>query len=65
MTELFGGFSRAFYDGYKEVFPLNKGYTKRKNLYNLYHILNHFNLFGGHYQQQADTMIQTLLAQAK
>ncbi|MBO1927307.1 fructosamine kinase family protein [Thiomicrorhabdus sp. 6S2-11] len=65
MTELFGGFSNAFYDGYKEVFPLDKGYAKRKNLYNLYHLLNHFNLFGGHYQQQADNMIQTLLAQAK
>ena len=45
MTELFGGFPSAFYQGYQEVFPLNQGYEYRKTLYNLYHILNHFNLF--------------------
>lgn len=65
MSELFGGFSQAFYNGYQQVFPLDKGYQQRKTLYDLYHILNHFNLFGGHYQQQADNRIQTLLAQAK
>lgn len=65
MTELFGGFSPAFYDGYQDVFPLDKDYQSRKTLYNLYHVLNHYNLFGGHYQQQADNMISTLLAQAK
>ncbi len=62
MTELFGGFSSAFYQGYNEVWPLEPGYQKRKTLYNLYHILNHFNLFGGSYAAQANRMIQDLLS---
>lgn len=61
MTELFGGFPSAFYRGYNEVFPLDPGYEKRKTLYNLYHILNHFNLFGGSYESQANRMIQLIL----
>ena len=61
MTELFGGFPQAFYDGYQGAFPLEPGYEIRKILYNLYHILNHFNLFGGGYQNQANRMIQQLL----
>lgn len=61
MTELFGGFPAAFYRGYNEVFPLDSGYEKRKTLYNLYHILNHFNLFGGSYASQANRMISQLL----
>jgi fructosamine-3-kinase len=61
MTELFGGFSAAFYQGYQEVLPLDPGYERRKNLYNLYHILNHFNLFGGGYASQAERMMQQLL----
>ncbi len=61
MTELFGGFSPAFYQGYQEVWPLESGYERRKILYNLYHILNHFNLFGGGYDAQAEIMIQQLL----
>jgi fructosamine-3-kinase len=61
MTELFGGFSAAFYRGYNEVFPLDEGYQKRKTLYNLYHILNHFNLFGGGYASQANRMLQQIL----
>ena len=65
MTELFGGFSAAFYTGYHEVFPLDRGYSQRKPLYNLYHLLNHFNLFGGHYQHQAQHSINALLAQAQ
>lgn len=62
MSELFGGYSQDFYRGYNSVFPLNSGYSHRKELYNLYHILNHFNLFGGHYQAKALRMIQTLLS---
>jgi fructosamine-3-kinase len=58
MTELFGRFSPAFYEGYRAVWPLSPGYEKRKVLYNLYHILNHFNLFGGGYESQANQMIQ-------
>lgn len=61
MSQLFGGFSDAFYAGYNEVFPLHRDYAKRKPLYNLYHILNHYNLFGGHYAQQAQGIIEQLL----
>lgn len=53
MTELFGGFTRDFYQGYNAVWRLDTGYERRKPLYQLYHSLNHFNLFGGSYQQQA------------
>jgi fructosamine-3-kinase len=49
MTELFGGFPREFYAAYNEAFPLDAGYEKRKHLYNLYHLLNHLNIFGGGY----------------
>ncbi len=61
MTELFGGFPAAFYQGYEQVFPLEPGYERRKTLYNLYHIVNHFNLFGGGYESQANSMIARLL----
>jgi len=61
MTELFGGFPAAFYRGYNEVWPLDPGYKKRKDLYNLYHLLNHFNLFGGGYGSQANYTIQQIL----
>ncbi|MCC3591802.1 fructosamine kinase family protein [Microcoleus sp. PH2017_28_MFU_U_A] len=61
MTELFGGFSPAFYRGYNEVWLLDSGYEKRKTLYNLYHILNHFNLFGGSYESQANQIINKIL----
>ncbi|QLE55764.1 fructosamine kinase family protein [Nostoc sp. TCL26-01] len=61
MTELFGGFPAAFYQGYAEVFPLDTNYERRKPLYNLYHILNHFNLFGGGYAAQANRMIEQIL----
>lgn len=49
MTELFGGFSSRFYDGYREVTSIAYGYEDRKDLYNLYHLLNHLNLFGSGY----------------
>ena len=61
MTELFGGFPAAFYRAYNEVWPLDEGYKQRKTLYNLYHILNHFNLFGGGYASQANRMIEQIL----
>ncbi|MCU7929538.1 MAG: fructosamine kinase family protein [Candidatus Thiodiazotropha sp. (ex Codakia rugifera)] len=63
MTELFGGFSRRFYDAYQEGWPLSPGYSTRKTLYNLYHILNHLNLFGSGYLGQATSMIDRLLAE--
>ncbi len=63
MTELFGGFSPEFYAGYAEVWPLDSGYSTRKRLYNLYHIINRFNLFGGGYGSQAERMIQQLMSE--
>jgi fructosamine-3-kinase len=62
MTELFGGFSPNFYDAYNANYPLDPGYTVRKELYNLYHILNHANLFGGGYGPQAERMMERLLS---
>ena len=63
MTELFGGFGSGFYAAYNEAWPLDPGYRVRRDLYNLYHVLNHFNLFGGGYSGQAGRMIDTLLAE--
>ncbi|MFN2308698.1 MAG: fructosamine kinase family protein [Gammaproteobacteria bacterium] len=63
MTELFGGFGSDFYAGYRAAWPLDAGYATRKTLYNLYHILNHLNLFGGGYQGQALRMTRELLGQ--
>ncbi|CAM2068260.1 Fructosamine kinase family protein [Sulfidibacter corallicola] len=61
MSELFGGFGTAFFEGYTELRPLEAGYPLRRTLYNLYHIINHFNLFGGGYASQAQSMIDALL----
>jgi fructosamine-3-kinase len=63
MTELFGGFGSDFYAAYQAVWALDVGYQTRKSLYNLYHILNHLNLFGGGYLRQAETMMASLLAE--
>ena len=60
MTELFGGFAPGFYAAYREAWSLDAGYAVRKTLYNLYHILNHANLFGGAYAAQAQQMIAQL-----
>lgn len=65
MTELFGGFSPAFYQAYQAVYPLDPGYARRKTLYNLYHILNHLNLFGPSYLRQAENMLNNLLKEAQ
>lgn len=61
MTELFGGFDQDFYAAYRDSYPLDDGYASRKKLYNLYHILNHLNLFGSGYLRQAENMISGLL----
>ena len=61
MTELFGGYSADFYAAYRAEYPLDSGYATRRDLYNLYHILNHANLFGGSYARQAEQMMQRLL----
>jgi fructosamine-3-kinase len=61
MTELFGGFPQGVYEGYGAEWPLDEGYEQRKGIYNLYHILNHFNLFGGSYRAQAEQMIAQII----
>lgn len=60
MTELFGGFPREFYRAYTEAFPLPEGYERRKHLYNLYHLLNHLNLFGSGYLGQVKATLSLL-----
>jgi fructosamine-3-kinase len=65
MTELFGGFSPDFYTAYNNAWPLDRGYPVRKTLYNLYHILNHFNMFGGGYARQAQRMTESLLSELR
>ena len=62
MTRLFGGFSTAFYDGYEESWPLPAGYAERLPLYQLYHVLNHLNLFGSGYLGQARTLVRRISA---
>jgi fructosamine-3-kinase len=57
-TELFGGFPAAFYQSYQSAWPLEPGYEERKPLYNLYHLLNHLNLFGESYGGGVDAILQ-------
>jgi protein-ribulosamine 3-kinase len=57
-TELFGGFTTRFYQAYQHTFPLEPGYHERKDLYNLYHLLNHLNLFGESYGNQVDSILR-------
>jgi fructosamine-3-kinase len=64
MTELFGGFPESFYEGYREVRAVAGGYRLRRVLYNLYHVLNHLNLFGAGYRSQAERMMERLLEMA-
>jgi fructosamine-3-kinase len=49
MTELFGGFSAPFYEAYDSVLPRTGAYAQKRPIYNLYHTLNHYNLFGASY----------------
>lgn len=65
MTELFGGFPTDFYAAYREAWPLDPGYSRRRELYNLYHVLNHYNMFGGGYGSQAGAMLERLLAELR
>jgi fructosamine-3-kinase len=62
-TEMFGGFPREFYEAYDAAWPREGGWRARRDLYNLYHVLNHANLFGGSYESQAQEMIHALNAQ--
>ncbi len=63
MTELFGRFPEPFYDAYRAINPLSPGYSVRKRLYNLYHVLNHLNWFGSGYAGQAERLTDALLAE--
>lgn len=63
MTRLFGGFSDNFYAAYQATWALPTGWQQRTELYNLYHVLNHFNLFGGSYLPLAELMVGKLLSE--
>ena len=65
MSELFGGFAPDFYAAYRAAWPLDAGYAVRRTLYNLYHVLNHANLFGGGYPAQTQRMLARLLAEIR
>lgn len=62
MTRLFGSLPPAFYQAYEGAYPPASGHEARSELYNLYHILNHAHLFGGHYAAQAQSVINGLAA---
>jgi protein-ribulosamine 3-kinase len=61
MTTLFGGFDADFYEAYCDAWPLAAGYELRRDAYNLYHVLNHLNLFGSGYLMQAERMLARLV----
>ena len=61
MTRLFGGFGDAFYSAYQAEWPLAAGWEARVDLYNLYHLLNHFNLFGAGYLGEVGHCLMRLL----
>ncbi len=65
MTYVFGGFSPGFYASYQEVCPLDDGFAVRKTFYNIYHIINHLNMFGGGYHGQAIHMLEQVLAEIR
>ena len=64
MTRLFGGFGADFYAAYHAAWPVDAGARTRRDLYNLYHVLNHANLFGAGYLPQAVALIETLISQS-
>ncbi len=61
LTSLFGGFGPRFYAAYEHAWPVDAGFALRRDLYNLYHVLNHTNLFGGGYATQAERLIERLV----
>ncbi|MFZ4804199.1 MAG: fructosamine kinase family protein [Synechococcus lacustris] len=62
MAQLFGGFPKTFFDAYNSEWPLPAGHRQRRDIYNLFHLLNHANLFAGGYRQQCTALIEALLA---
>jgi protein-ribulosamine 3-kinase len=65
MTELFGGFPKDFHAAYRAAWALDDGYHVRRDFYNLYHVLNHANLFAGGYVRQGEQAIEKLLAEIR
>lgn len=65
MTELFGGFPPDFLAAYRSAWPLDEGYPVRRDFYNLYHVLNHANLFAGGYVEQASRLVERLIAEIR
>jgi len=65
MTELFGGFPKDFQSAYRNAWPLDDGYPVRRDFYNLYHVLNHANLFSGGYVEQSARLIEKLIAEIR
>jgi fructosamine-3-kinase len=65
MTELFGGFGRDFRSAYEGAWPLDAGYRVRRDVYNLYHVLNHLNLFGAGYLRRVETTLAALVARGE
>lgn len=61
MTELFGRFPKKFYDGYHTVRREDEGYSKRRPIYQLYHLLNHSLLFSGNYIQQSEALMMEII----
>ena len=61
MTMLFGGFGKAFYNAYESSWPMAHGHEKRLKLYQLYHVLNHLNLFGISYLREAEQLVRFYL----
>lgn len=61
MARLFGGFPPALFEGYEDAWPLPADHGQRREIYNLYHLLNHANLFGGGYLAQAEAGVRALL----
>ncbi len=61
MSRMFGSPGQAFYDAYHELHPQREGHDVRRNLYDLYHWLNHFNLFGVGYLGQVELTLEALL----
>ena len=60
MTQVFGGFGRSFYDAYQSAWPMHEGFERRNWLYQLYHILNHLNLFGSGYLGRSLELLRKL-----
>ena len=65
MTQLFGGFPKEFHAAYRDAWPLDGGFAVRRDFYNLYHVLNHANLFAGEYVRQSERAIEKLLAEIR